>query len=77
MLHIIFFKITFYMNMWINVAPKVGIFMNEEIGLVLIIIGIIVGLSNIPLFGKIKYHGVSIPGSIVLIIVGAKIAGWW
>ena len=51
--------------------------MQEIIGLILIILGIIAGLTNIIFKGNIKYHGISIPISIVLIIIVAKIAGWW
>lgn len=48
----------------------------EYVGLGLIILGVIAEVLNIPLRGKIKYHGISIPGGIALMLVGAKIAGW-
>ncbi len=51
--------------------------MQEYVGFGLIILGVIAGLTNWFFKGKIIYHGVSIPISIVLIIGGAKIAGWW
>jgi len=51
--------------------------MEISVGVGIIIIGLIIGFTNIKFIGHVKYHGITLPPSIVLKIIGSKIAGWW